>query len=457
MARLSRDSLLRLGVFVTTVVVVVAGASAAPLLADRGIQPQDHPAYETGLVPEKAPAEGQVGLEPTGDQGTIVIDAGHVNRFDRDEIQPLVEAITSAGYTVEFVQSATSIKAAVKGADGLVVIDPGLEYSPSEVTAVERFVASGGRLVMLGEPPRTQITGGPISLSIRTIRSQLDSLAAAFGIEFGEAYLFNTEANDGNFRNIFTRPRGGSPLIEGVDRTAFYTATPVTASDGETILQTGDRTRLVSGDTPGQYAVAVRSGNVLAIGDKTFLADNNFNVVDNDRFIENIARFLIGGDRRQTLLDYPALVGESPTVRYTKVSFYSPARRIANHLRDNGQDASLSLRRGAGAADGADVLITTYDYLEATPLGIRTLTVANGRVSVRGYESAQTGVITLHAPRTGPALVVVVDGPSRARRAAALLTSGDFDQYAVNDRSAVLRTASAGPATGGDALNRSGS
>lgn len=443
MERPSRDSLLRIGVFLATVVVVIAGATAAPLLTDRGIQQQDHPAYESGLVPERAPAEGQVALDPVDSQGTIVIDAGHANRFDQDEIQPLVEAITSAGYSVEFTQSAGSVTTAIKGAEGLVVIDPAIEYSSSEVDAVQRFVDNGGRLVLIGEPPRSQITGGLFSISIRTVRSQLDTLSSAFGIEYGENYLFDTGDNDGNFRNIFARARGRSPLVDGVERTAFYTATPVTARDGQILLRTAEQTRLIRGDTPARHPVAVRSGNVVAVGDKTFLQDNNFNVVDNERFIENLGTFLISGDRRQTLLDYPALAGDTPTVRYTDVSFHDAAKRVANDLRDNGQDTKLSLKRGSGAADGADVLFATYDYLEENDLGIGSLTVADGRVAVPGYESSSTGVITFHAPTSGPALIIVVDGPTRARKAADILDTGELDKHAINDRSAIFRSASA--------------
>lgn len=456
MARLSQDSAKRLAVFLITVVVVVAGATAAPLLTDRGQQEQEIPAYEN-IVPDRAPAEGQPELEPVEEGGLIAIDAGHVNRFDQDEIQPLVEAITSAGYRVEFVSSASGVQSAVKRADGLVVIDPGLEYSQPEVDAVERFVDNGGRLLLIGEPPRSQIAGGLFVLSIRTVRSQMDSLSKAFGIEFGEAYLFNTEENEGNHRNIFARTRGSSPLIQGVDRTAFYTATSVTAQNGQPFLWATEGTRMIRGDTPGRYPVAVRSGNVVAVGDKTFMDSDNFNVVDNERLTENLARFLISGNVRKTLADYPDVVGEEPTVRYTKVTFTDATQTIANDLRDNGQDPTISLRRGARAPENADVLITTYEYLEEHDIGAEGLTVANGRVAVSGYESDSTGVITFHAPRSGIDLVVVVDGPTRVRTAADLLETGEFTDYLISDRSAIYRTAQAGPPTGDEAsLNVTG-
>ena len=453
MARPSQDSIRRLAVFLATVVVVVAGSTAAPLLTDRGPQEQQIPAYEE-IVPERAPAEGQPELEPAEEGGLIAIDAGHVNRFDQDEIQPLVEAITSAGYRVEFISSATGVTSAVKRADGLVVIDPGLEYSQSEVAAVERFVDNGGRLVLVGEPPQSRLVGGLFAISVRTIRSQMDSLSKAFGIEFGEAYLFNTEENDGNHRNIFAATRGQSPLIRGVDRTAFYTATSVTAQDGQPFLWATPGTRMVRGDTPGRYPVAVRSGNVVALGDKTFMFEDNFNVVDNEQLTENLARFLISGNVRKTLADYPDLVGEEPTVRYTKVTFTDAAQTVANNLRDNGQDPTISLRRGARAPENADVLLTTYEYVEEHDIGADGLTVANGRVAVSGYESDSTGVITFHAPRSGIDLVVVVDGPTRVRTAANLLETGEFTQYLISDRSAVYRTPQTGPSTGdGRGLN----
>ncbi len=442
MAPLSRDSLLRIGVFLATVIVVVIGSTAAPHLTGPGVQQQANPAFESGLVPDRAPDKGQVALGRVDHSGLIVIDATHANRFDHDQIQPLVEAISSAGYEVE-IASGGSVGDAIEGADGLVVIDPGQEYSQSEVDNIERFVDNGGRLVMIGEPPTSQIVGGLFTISIRTVRSQFDSLSKAFGFEFGESYLFNTGDNDGNFRNIFAESKGSSPIVAGVDRTSFYTATSVSAANGQTVLQTTSGYRSVRGDTPGQYPVAARNGNVLAIGDKTFLSRDNFNVVDNDRFIENVARFLIAGDYRQTLADYPALTGESPTIRYTKVRFFDAAQRVEDQLRGNGQDVTLSLRRGARAPNGSDVLITTYDYLENNDIGTDSITVSDGRVAVTGYESSTTGVILFHAPPTGPDLVVVVDGPSRARRAAELLESGEFEDYLINDRTAVIRTASA--------------
>jgi len=437
MDRLTRDNRPRAVVFLTTVVVVVVISTATPLVSHLLTPPVTYPAYETGLVPDPAPASGQVGLVAGNRSGTIVIDSAHANGFDQEDIQPLIEAITDAGYRVAFAETETGIEAALVGADGLVVIDPGREYSVDEVRAVKRFVDDGGRLVMLGEPGRSRVG----AVSVRSIRSRFDSLSTAFGIEFGEDYLFNTADNDGNHRNVFAAPSGDSPLVARVERTAFYTAAPVSTTNGQALLVATNGTRLVRGDTPGRYPVAVRHGNVLAVGDTTFLAGDLFNVVDNDRFIGNIARFLLSGPRQLTLEDYPALVGETPTVQYTDVTLLGAAQRIATDLREGGARPRLRLEGGGGATEGADVVLATYSHLRTHGTGLPSLTVARGRVAVPGFESETAGVIVFHSPVDGPGLVVAVTGPAKARQAAGILAEGELKEYLLNERSAVVRTA----------------
>lgn len=441
------DSVTRAAVFVLVVVLVVAGVAAVPWLSITlgGDQKANYPEYEaSAIVPDRAPTDGVPQVDRADAAGVVLVDNAHANRFDEGDIQPLLTAIAASGYRIEFLGPTEDFDAALSRADGFLVVDPGFSYTRAEVDRVESFVDAGGRLVMLGEPTQATLTGSGLFVTISTATNRLAPLSSRFGIEFGTGYLYNMQKNDGNFRNIFADPAERSPITRGLDRVALYTATRVSTTTGSGTLAAADGTRSVRGDTLGDYPVAAVSGNVLAVGDTTFIERGNYNVVDNERLIGNIARFLTGGSRSRTLLDYPHVVGEAPTVTYTSVALLDSAQVVASDLRDAGLRPTVSLRRGSGAAGEADILFTTNDYLEANAVG-GGITAQHGRIAVAGYESDASGVIVIRAPRNGPDVIVVVDGPTRARRAARILTSGTLDQYLIDDRTAVVRTASAGP------------
>lgn len=428
--------------FVIVVVLVAAGAAAVPLLDVGGgsDDPAEYAEYSTSnLVPERSSAGGIPSVERADDPGLVLIDRAHANRFREEDIQVLVSAITAAGYEVEFLRPTEDFDAALSRADAFLVVDPALRYTESDVDRVESFVDSGGRLVMLGEPTQAAINAaGPLP-TLSTARNRLATLSTRFGIEFGTGYLYNMETREGNFRNVFADPAGGGAVTDGIDRAVFYTATRVQVTDGSAALVAIDGTRNVRGDALGDYPVAVRAGNVVAIGDTTFLERDNYNVLDNDRLIGNLARFLTSGSRSRTIANYPATVAESPTIAYTSVGFLDAAQTVADDLRATGRTPTLSLRRGAGAGSGTDVLIASYDYLETHDVGAG-ITARAGRVAVRGYESNTDGVIVFRAPADGIDLVVAVDGQEQAERAAEILASGELDGFVIGDRTAVART-----------------
>ena len=431
-------------VFVAIVLLVVAGTTVVSVLGfpGAGAGPAEYPEYAASkLVPDRSEAVGLPEAERVDDPGVVLVDSAHVNRFEDDDVQLLLSAITATGYRIDYVRSSDDFDAALSKADAFLVIDPALRYRPDEVDRVESFVEGGGRVVMLGEPRQSALSGGGPFATIVTRENRLGTLATRFGIQYGTGYLYNMGDRDGNFRNVFAESRSVGPVAEGVDRAAFYTATSVSVSDGSTVLVATDGTRNVRGDVTGEFAVAVRTRNVLAIGDTTFLEHDNYNVVDNDRLIGNIARFLTSGTRTRTIVDYPYTIGDDPQITYTSVDFLDAAQSVAGDVRETGADPTLRLRRGAGAVSGTDVLVTSYDYLESNPAGVG-VTASRGRVAVAGYESDATGVIVFRAPRNGPDLVIVVDDADKARRAASILESGDLSQYVVDDATAIVRTAS---------------
>lgn len=436
MARLPRSSRIRATVFVATVVVVVVAATVGPgvLRGDAGAGAQAYDVDE--LVPERAPADGELAIERRNESGVVLVDLAHGNRLTPDELSPLFSTVTAAGYEIRRLGPNDDLDRALAGADAFVVADPGTAYSEGEARRVEAFTERGGRLLLVGEPTQGEQTG--IAVVDRTNR--LGSLASRFGFEFGEAYLYNMATNDGNHRNVFAGPAGASGVTSGVSRVALYTATTVQTRDGRTVLVAGEGTRSARTDATGPYPVAAVNGNALAIGDGTFLRRGNFNVVDNERWVSNVVRFLVSGTKADSLWTYPAVVGPEPAVHYTGPALLRAAQTLGADLHAAGQRSTLALRRQGVGPDRTDVLVTTFDFL-ARRGGLDTGITANDRrVRVAGYESNATGVIVVRAPASGYDLVVAADTPARARRGATLLVDGDLDRHRLTERTAVVRT-----------------
>ncbi|MDZ7701290.1 MAG: DUF4350 domain-containing protein [Halobacteriales archaeon] len=322
-------------------------------------------------------------------------------------------------------------------ADAFVVIDPSSGYSDAEVNRLDAFVDRGGRLLMIGEPTTLDAAGFGVRLRV----NRLTPLSSHFGFEFGEAYLYNMESNDGNFQNVFAEPVRDSRLTDGVSRTAFYAATRITVREGRTLLRAGPGTRSSRTDATGRYPVMAVNGNVLAIADGSFLTRGNYNVVDNEVLIRNVVRFLVGGQKRRALASYPMMISEDPMVRYTRPALADAAQELAVDLRDEGHEPTLNLRRGTVSPNRTDVLITTYAYLEREGSLETGISVEDDFVNVPGYNSVPDGIIIVRAPASGYDLVIAADTPSRAERAVDMLVDGSLGDHRINRRTAVVRTA----------------
>jgi hypothetical protein len=288
----------RVLVFSFVVLLVVAGSVVlAPMPArqalDAGPNPDSPPAaYAPAAVnPDRLASTGQVSIADSlsvdggTEEKTVLIYEGD---SDPEDIHQVVRTLTLAGHDVQF--AGPNLEDALANVDAFVVIDPATEFGGRDANVTREFVANGGRLVMLGEPNRREISAGLLSVSVTVERSALRNLASEFDIVFGRRYLYDTTTNDGNFKHVLGR--GGS--FDGT--VAFYTATTVTAREGQTVLETPPTTQLSINGSKGPYGVAIRDGNVLAVGDTTFLHEGRHNVGDNERFIGYVLEFALRGD-----------------------------------------------------------------------------------------------------------------------------------------------------------------
>ncbi|WP_435068993.1 hypothetical protein [Haloplanus sp. C73] len=292
----------RLVVLVLTAAVVVAVVTGAPLLLqsdggdDESLQNPEYDPDTIATDPIDATGTVEPNPDPAADaSGTILIDRGHSNRFSRADIEPLVDALVGAGYHVEFYTDG-DLATHLEDADAFLVIDPGTEYLPGDISDVRQFTGNGGRLVMVGEPDRTTVSATLVGTSVQNQESRLTTLASSYQMSIETQYLYNQEHADGTFKHVLVRPTGAGN-VENVDRAAMYTAAAVSARDGTVLLRSAPNThKSGSDDVTGEYGVAVRRGNTLLLGDKTFMRGDRYRVADNEDLLAYVAEFMIEGD-----------------------------------------------------------------------------------------------------------------------------------------------------------------
>jgi hypothetical protein len=290
----------RLGVVVVVAVVVVAVVAAGPALEERAPpEPREHPEYDPNeTLSEPIDATGTVEFDASigGGRGKVLIDDSHSNRFSRSTIDPLVQALSRAGYEVE-IYTGGDLETELQQADAFVVIDPAAEFGDTGNDAVRRFTDDGGRLLVLAEPTTRTISGGLFSASITSQPSAVTTLTSQYGMSVSTDYLYNQARNDGNYKRVVVESAPNSTLSD-VRQGVVYTSASVSVVNGRRVLiaAPGTRTGGTSATSP-RKTVAVRKGNVLLFGDSSFLTERYHNVGDNERTLAYVVEFLIGGEK----------------------------------------------------------------------------------------------------------------------------------------------------------------
>ena len=432
----TEDRLARVGVFVGVVVVVALVVGLVAALgssnpADTGV------AYPNAsdMVPEMVEAsdatvdEGAVGDEPR----VVLVDDSHANRYDQDDIRPLLDVLGGRHEVMFTTENRGDLQASLARADAYVVIDPAFPHTDEEVDQVGEFVADGGRLVMLGEPTRIGVGAGPFG-GIRDVRSRIGDLGAQFGVRFGTDYVYDQVNNEGNYKRVLAEGRGD---MEG-DRAALYTATTVTAPDGEPLLVTAETARLSAQSEARNHPVAVRSGNVVAVGDTTFLTGGKSVVADNERLVRTLAAFAVAGERTRDVADFPYFLPGETRVRYTSGELLNATKTLTGEVRRSGRSATVDTSVRSLAPRRTDVLVATFDDLDRSNVPETGIELTATTVSVPGYDGSRDGVAVVHRPEGPIGLVVAADSPERAAAVVAALNDGSIRDELLTDRTAVV-------------------
>lgn len=306
-----RDVLARVGVFVVVLALVVAGAAAIT-----GNDSPDTPSMNAmtveaysgndtvAAVPEES---GELEVSADAEETVVVIDASHGASIDREQLTPMVEALTASGAEVRFLSeqagrgglgSESPFNASLQDADAFIAFGGEQAYTPDEVNGLEAFAQAGGRVLVTKEPPQMQprfiLFGRPSPQ--QSVPAPLTPLMSRFGVSFGNGYLYHMAEYDTNYRNVYATPTGNTALTEGVDRLVFHESTPVRGPTP--VVRTIEGTELSKTRTADRYGVVVRSGNVTAVGDASVFGQAYYRRGDNEVFVGNVLEFLVTGEKQ---------------------------------------------------------------------------------------------------------------------------------------------------------------
>lgn len=260
-------------------------------------------------------------------RGRVLLDMAHENAFTETEMGQFLGRLSARGYAV-VPHTSGNLAAALRAVNAYVVMAPLRPFTTTEILAVKAFVANGGRLLLIGDPTRYNVvveeTFFDFTVIIEDSKIPLNSLAAAFDLNFNGDYLYNLTENEGNFRNIIMR---GSSLAAENDLTAdvqqvvFYGAHSLEVGPSATAVLTGDDNTWSSAtDRPGGLTLAAtnENGRVLALTDLHFMTEPYFTAYDNGRFLAHIADWLTTQtERTTTLTDFPYFYRQPINLVYT--------------------------------------------------------------------------------------------------------------------------------------------
>jgi hypothetical protein len=299
---------------------------------------------------------------PVSGDGRVVVDLSHANNLQINDLIPLRDRIVARGATVTtFTGADGSLETQLIDATALVIIAPSVAYSSSERETITRFVDDGGLLLLAADPTRPVPDDDELASLYSAFYPTsavpvMNSLANGFGITYYDDYLYNLEANEGNFRNVrFDTFDKENSLTKGLKTVVFFGCHSL-QSEGNSIV-TGDGDTLSSvrtGGTAMTAATMTTEDRVLALGDITFLTPPYNTVEDNDRFVSNIADWLAVDERlRDNLDDFPYFFGETVDVIPLSNGLLDPqmvagAADWQEHFAQAGLNLSLRTRPRSG-------------------------------------------------------------------------------------------------------------
>ncbi len=263
------------------------------------------PSYEGIAVPQEPSVDFSDSISG-GHKGIVLIDLAHRNNFHEGERNVLIQRLIARGLTVRFFSAGDDLKKELLGKEdekttslekkpsgeekeeplpvAFIVVSPVSEFSKEEKKTVNEFVDSGGRLLLIADPPR---------------QDKMNSLALDFGLIFEGDYLYNMKENETNYSNIFVAEFKENGVTKELKKIALYTAGSITSDKGG-IAFVDENTASSRIETRKKLSpvALTHEANVLAIYDLTFMTEPYNGIHDNNQLISNIASWLAGAVRK---------------------------------------------------------------------------------------------------------------------------------------------------------------
>lgn len=311
-------------------------------------------------------------------RGPVMVDFAHFSFLNPGHLQPLADALADRGLglrywisqvdpmalesSAQFPDQSEDLAAQLKDASAMIVISPFFLWTPNEIAVAERFVADGGRLLLVSDP---DVMGDFPSL--------VNILAEPFGVVFNDDYLYDTSKNDGNFTFFF---------VEGVEAEAealadatitFYGGRSISGAVMPQMRSIESTLSSLRAGKNGFTTVAIggvagrgTAGRVLALSDFDVLTEAYRVRYDNQRMVEFVADFLSSDQRNNTMPDFPNYLGKAVALSYgtqTAISadLLAQGAQLQKRLEESGR--TLTLANGDWGA-GKD-LIYLADYTTA--------------------------------------------------------------------------------------------
>jgi len=343
-------------------------------LAELAVTPRPTPTAKPAPQDVAAP-EGELS------QGPVWVDLAHFPSLNPSQFESLAAALTARGVGLRFWVSSVDLSEIesfesfpdqseelavllLEDASGLAVVSPFFLWTPDEIALVEKFVADGGRLLLISDP---DVLGD--------MPWNINSLGEPFDIVFNDDYLYDLNKNDSNYTHFFQGEFLDQAAALSGNTVAFYGARSI---GGPVISQARSAETTLSSLRSGltrftTVAIGARetngtAGNVLAMGDFDVLTEPYVARHDNHVMLEFVADFLAGGQRVQTPPDFPGYLGKQVALVFGKdVSVDAELLQQGGWLQRRLDETDRMLTFSSSAGLTSTVEVTWTVALKATP------------------------------------------------------------------------------------------
>jgi hypothetical protein len=318
--------------------------------------------------------------------GPIVVDLAHFNLVGPSQFQPLAARLATRGISLRFwinpmpgnavdktnlsglPDQSADLAVQLRDASALVIVSPLFLWKETEIAPVEKFVADGGRLLLISDPDIPEVPDYYIH--------DVNKLGEPFGVVFSDDYLYDLTRNDRNFTHVFqgefldraAELSGKTIVLYGAHSLGGPVVSQVRTADTTlSSLRTG--LTIFTTVAIGGQPLNGTAGRVLAMGDFDVLTDPYVSRYDNEAMLGFVADFLAGAQREQHIADFPAYLGPRVALAFgpgmpLDALLLAQASQLQQNLQDGGR--TMDMISPASFALTGTVALTRSTTLTAT-------------------------------------------------------------------------------------------